>query len=1099
MVLSYRFMQKINNHITVMIVIAFFLMSSIILTFGRSIDYYYGKEGNNHESIIIRNVYDLQNMSKELSTHYILDNDIDASVTVNWNGGSGFLPIGNNSQMFNGSLDGKGYKIKNLYINRSTMDHVGLIGYLGEGGLAGNITLQDVEIHGNDYVGGLVGCNMVGRIKSTSVTGKIYGNNYTGGIIGKNIYSDISNSFFYGYIKGYNNVGGLVGDHIGGEYFPYLDRRNIENSKVYGTLIGRGKIGGIAGEIMESSIINCHSYINITGYAVIGGLIGSAFSSTIISNSSSQCNIEGTEYIGGLIGLNSAMILRNSFATGNVVGIRFVGGLIGTGGWATITKSYSTGNVKGIECVGGLAGGYDAPISESYSLSNVESQRYGGGLVGYLGSVSLRNSYARGNVMGNVFVGGLVGYHDSANIAFSYSTGEVTGSSDFGGLIGKGSGTVSNCFWDLETSSQAVSVGGIGKTTEEMKKKSTFTDSNWDFENKWFIFENVTYPLLRWQEASPPVANAGPDQVVEEGTLVTFDGSASRDDVGISNYTWIMEDLTSWVRMYGVNPTHYFPIPGNYTVTLKVTDHFEKKDTDTMTVTVRDITRPVADAGPDRSIEEDALFVFDGRGSYDPYYPGREDHLHEGIANFTWTFPDGVDDITLYRPMPTYIFGSPGIYAATLNVTDGSGNWDTDVVNITVRDITPPFSDPGSNLTVDEGTLVVFDGSGSYDNVGIINWTWSFSYGNENIEIHGLSSSFTFFIPGYYIVKLTVSDASGNTNENEMYLTVRDITPPVAKAGGDMTVPVGVSVLLNGSLSTDNWSIKSFFWTLTYDDEEHMIEGEYGSFTFLKGGVYEVLLTVVDRFDNEDTDKITITVVDTGRVIGIVLDGDSVPVEGATVEITASNGLNYTTKAGSDGSFSMEIYQGAFDWNISKSGYRSIWGSSFVDAMGEVFLNLSDDPLIKEEIPVIEDNGNGFPILVLIIPLILLVIVIIGIAFILLRRKNKKMPEDDFTSNNGLEGVETQKEEITYQQLYGDLPVVEEERMMETVQGMEGPVPFENGPDIDNSSFDGTSQEPLLGEGSVDLDDILEDHSLKVIDPPTGSPPGDPSPDPEME
>lgn len=1045
-------------------------------------------KGTKDDPYIIKDVWGLQNMSANLSAHYILGNDIDASTTNYWNGGLGFSPIGNYSSRFHGFFDGKGYKIKYLFINRSDMDYVGLIGFLDKSGNVGNLSLEDIEIHGRNYVGGFIGSNYGGNINPSSVSGKIYGINYTGGIVGFNDASDLFLSYFSGTIIGVYNVGGIAGGNTYG---------NLLSLGTYGNISAMGNIGGLIGDSSVYKMTDCNSFMNITGYTQIGGLVG--VSSTSIYNSSAHGNIQGNERVGGLIGFNRADLVYNSYATSNVNGTMFVGGLIGQGTHGTIINTYSKGNVKGNQYVGGLVGFSRNKVSESYSLSEVTAEEYVGGFIGYYDGDSIKNSYSWGNIVGNTIVGGLVGNNGKGNIEYTHSAGKVKGSYQVGGLIGINSGYVRDSFWDIETSSQTASAGGIGKTTEEMKKKSTFTDSNWDFENKWFIFENVTYPLLKWQEASPPIANAGPDQVVEEDTLVTFDGSASRDDVGISNYTWIMEDLTSWVRMYGVNPTHYFPIPGNYTVTLQVTDHFEKKDTDTMTVTVRDITRPVADAGPDKSVEEDALFVFDGRGSYDPYYPGREDHLHEGIANFTWTFRDGIDNVTLYGSIPTYIFGSPGIYAATLNVTDGSGNRDTDVVNITVRDITPPFSDPGSNLTVDEGTLLVFDGSGSYDNVGIINWTWSFSYGNKNIEIHGLSSSFTFFIPGYYIVKLTVSDASGNTNENEMYLTVRDITPPVAKAGGDMTVPVGVSVLLNGSLSTDNWSIKSFFWTLTYDDEEHMIEGEYGSFTFLKGGVYEVLLTVVDRFDNEDTDKITITVVDTGRVIGIVLDGDSVPVEGATVEITASNGLNYTTKAGSDGSFSMEIYQGAFDWNISKSGYRSIWGSSFVDAMGEVFLNLSDDPLIKEEMPVIEDNGNGFPILVLIIPLILLVIVIIGIAFILLRRKNKKMPEDDFTSNNGLEGVETQKEEITYQQLYGDLPVVEEERMMETVQGMEGPVPFENGPDNDNLSFDGTSQEPLLGEGSVDLDDILEDHSLKVIDPPTGSPPGDPSPDPQME
>lgn len=39
-------------------------------------------------------------------------------------------------------------------------------------------------------------------------------------------------------------------------------------------------------------------------------------------------------------------------------------------------------------------------------------------------------------------------------------------------------------------------------------------------------------------DTTPPLANAGPDQTVDEDTPVTFDGSGSTDDVGIVNYTW---------------------------------------------------------------------------------------------------------------------------------------------------------------------------------------------------------------------------------------------------------------------------------------------------------------------------------------------------------------------------------------------------------------------------------------------------------------------------------------------------------------------------------------------------------------------------------
>jgi hypothetical protein len=62
-------------------------------------------------------------------------------------------------------------------------------------------------------------------------------------------------------------------------------------------------------------------------------------------------------------------------------------------------------------------------------------------------------------------------------------------------------GTVTASFWDIDTSGQLTSAGGTGKTTAEMKTKSTFTDAGWDFVEIWDIGENQTYPFLRTEPA----------------------------------------------------------------------------------------------------------------------------------------------------------------------------------------------------------------------------------------------------------------------------------------------------------------------------------------------------------------------------------------------------------------------------------------------------------------------------------------------------------------------------------------------------------------------------------------------------------------------
>jgi hypothetical protein len=76
-----------------------------------------------------------------------------------------------------------------------------------------------------------------------------------------------------------------------------------------------------------------------------------------------------------------------------------------------------------------------------------------------------------------------------------------------GGLVAWNSGGVTNSFWDMQTSGQAVSAGGTGKTTAEMQTAKTFLDAGWDFvaetangtEDVWWINEGKDYPRLWWE------------------------------------------------------------------------------------------------------------------------------------------------------------------------------------------------------------------------------------------------------------------------------------------------------------------------------------------------------------------------------------------------------------------------------------------------------------------------------------------------------------------------------------------------------------------------------------------------------------------------
>lgn len=109
------------------------------------------------------------------------------------------------------------------------------------------------------------------------------------------------------------------------------------------------------------------------------------------------------------------------------------------------------------------------------------------------GKTTVTNSYSTVSIIGNTRLGGLVGhlsaYSTSSNktiVTNSYSSGYTT---------------ITNNYWDMNTSGKTTSSGGTGKTSEEMKLQETFT--SWDFINIWAINAETTYPYLRSNTQSP--------------------------------------------------------------------------------------------------------------------------------------------------------------------------------------------------------------------------------------------------------------------------------------------------------------------------------------------------------------------------------------------------------------------------------------------------------------------------------------------------------------------------------------------------------------------------------------------------------------------
>ena len=386
-------------------------------------------------------------------------------------------------------------------------------------------------------------------------------------------YSSTANRVVWTTREGWEPIGLYVGSNNANNN-PFIAVFEGNDYTISNLMINRSGINyvGLFSYISDQSTIRNTGLLNIevSGNSNIGGLVGNSEGS--ITNSYATGSIRGNIIdVGGLVGVLSSGSITNSYAAGSVIGGGRVGGLVGSNySRGSITNSYATASVRGnssvIGSVGGLAGSSSGSITNSYATGSVTGYDIDvGGLVGF-NSGTIMNSYATSSVTGyDVDVGGLVGFN-SGTIMSSYATSSVTGFDDVGGLVGVNGGTITNSYatgfvtgngsevgglvgykrdrrssitnsyWDINTSGIETGTNGQGKTTIELQSPTTATGiyRNWGSDN-WDFGTSVQYPILKY---------------TDNNTLLPGQGVGLRD----------LEVLASGARLspiFGASTTHY--------------------------------------------------------------------------------------------------------------------------------------------------------------------------------------------------------------------------------------------------------------------------------------------------------------------------------------------------------------------------------------------------------------------------------------------------------------------------------------------------------------------------------------------------------------
>ena len=181
----------------------------------------------------------------------------DITLTEEW------TPIGNFENRYTGTFDGGGHTITGLTVNQKERGNVGLIGYLGSGGKVQNLTLENVNLNGNLYVGGVVGYSNNGTVTACTASGSINGKEYVGGIVGSNYLGTVTACYnTSSTVNGSYLVGGVVGQNNKGIVTACYNAS--------GSIYGEVTVGGVVGDNYTGTVTACY-WSNYAGYGIGNG------------------------------------------------------------------------------------------------------------------------------------------------------------------------------------------------------------------------------------------------------------------------------------------------------------------------------------------------------------------------------------------------------------------------------------------------------------------------------------------------------------------------------------------------------------------------------------------------------------------------------------------------------------------------------------------------------------------------------------------------------------------------------------------------------------------------------------------------------------
>ena len=302
-----------------------------------------------------------------------------------------------------------------------------------------------------------------------------------------------------------------------------------------------------------------------------------------------------------------------------------------------------------------------------------------------------------------------------------------------------------------------------------------------------------------------PTAEAGPDQTVNEGDLVNFDGSGSSDNVVIVSYSWDF-DASDGIQVdaTGQSASHTYPDNGVYTVTLTVKDGGDNSAMDNLKVTVNNVAPTLTISG-DAAVNEGATYTL----SLSSTDPGADTIAHWDI---TWGDGSAAQEVLGNPSSVTHVYADgPTSPTISATATDEDGTFNANTKAVTVNNVAPTVTTITNVPDVPVATKTATGIMGTFTDPGTKDThtaTWTFvAYDTQStcagvVTESGGSGSVSVnsacIIPPnvYDSITLTVTDKDGGvgTKTVDVILVIYDPNGGFVTGGGWINSPSGAYV-----------------------------------------------------------------------------------------------------------------------------------------------------------------------------------------------------------------------------------------------------------------------------------------------------------------